>query len=130
MITSLYIGILALLYLYISWAVIKQRRKHQISTGFGPNNEIRDIVSAHANFAAYVPIQLILLYCLDSSTYIPAIFIHILGIVIVLGRYLHFLAFSGDKMNFKYRIYGMQMTLFPLLIMGIAAIYIYIRSII
>ena len=128
MITTLYLGLLALLYLYISGAVIMKRRKHQISTGFGPNNEIRDIVSAHANFAAYVPIQLLLIYLLEISGHIPLIAIHIIAAIVLLGRILHFIAFNSKEMNFKYRVYGMQMTLFPLLITGLSAIYVFIKS--
>ena len=127
MITSLYAGFLALLLLLISMDTIKARRAHKISLGVGPNNEIATIVSAHANFISYVPILLLLLFFAENSSLISKYLIHALGIAIFLGRLLHFFAFRGTKMNFKRRVLGMHLTLWPLIILGFINIFIYYK---
>lgn len=125
MITMLYAGILALIYFKLSLEVIKARRVHQVSLGYGPNNEIAQIVSAHGNFAAYIPLLLILAFLLEQSGAMPGYVIHILAGVFTLGRVLHFLAFAGDKMKFPFRILGMHMTLWPLVFLALLNIAVF-----
>lgn len=128
MITSLYAGILAILFFKLSFDTINARRRHQISVGHGPNNEILEVVSAHANFSAYTVLLLFLVFLAEQSQVVPVIAIHILAGAFTLGRVLHYIAFTRDKMNFKFRILGMQLTLFPLVILGLLNVYIYISK--
>ena len=128
MISFIYIGLAGLLLFKISLETIKARRKHQISLGMGENNEIASIVSAHSNFVSYTPLLLILLLVLEYSQFFPVLVIHLFGIIIILGRFLHFYAFKGE-MAFKPRVVGMHMTLWPLLIMSFAVIFIGLKSI-
>jgi uncharacterized protein len=127
MITSLYAGFLGLILFLISMETIKARRAHKISIGVGPNNEIATVVSAHANFVAYVPLLLLLLFFAENSSLISNLIIHALGFAIFLGRLLHYFAFRGPKMNFKWRTLGMYLTLWPLIILGFINIFIYFR---
>ena len=116
MITSIYAGFLGLLFFKMSIDTIKARRKYQISTGFGPKGEIANVVSGHANFTAYAPLFLILLYLLEVSGLMPWWGLHALGAPFLLGRVLHSMAFSTPKMNFNRRVLGMHMTLWPLVL--------------
>ena len=61
--TTLLASILALLYVWLGLQVITQRRKHQVLIGTGGNSELEWTIRAHANFAEYVPIGLILFAC-------------------------------------------------------------------
>lgn len=124
MITLFFAGLLSLIFFAISIDTIKARRKHQISLGYGPHNEIEQIVSAHANFVAYVPLFLILNYGIESSKVIPTSLQITLLTVFFLGRLFHYLAFRGSKMNFPFRIWGMHMTLWPLLLSSCASVLI------
>lgn len=130
MTTALYASLLVLLYMKMTTDVIKARRSNQVSTGYGPDGVIRDIVSAHANFSSYVPIMLIMLFLLESSNHIPSYIIHILGVMCFLGRLFHYQAFSSKTMNFKKRVLGMQLTIFPMILMAIGCLYIYLKTII
>jgi uncharacterized membrane protein YecN with MAPEG domain len=125
MITSFYAGALSLIYVKISLETIKARRKHQISLGPGKNNEIEPFTSAHDNFAAYTCLLLILLYFLENTGLFPHGVIHLLGTIITVGRGLHFLGLISKPMNFKLRKWGMYLTLWPLLGMGILNIFTY-----
>lgn len=129
MITSLYAGILACLFFKLSLDTIAARRKHQISLGHGPNNEIAAIVSAHANFAAYVPLLVLLLFSVESAEAIDAMVLHFIGVMAVTGRLLHYLAFRAEKMQFKARVAGMHLTLWPLLILAGLNIWCYFAAV-
>ncbi len=130
MITQLYAGILALILFFISMDTIKARRFHKVSIGLGPNNEIAPMASAHSNFIAYVPILLLLLFFAESSQLISKYIIHLGGLAISIGRIFHYMAFRSPKMNFKWRVTGMKLTLWPLIIFGLINIYIYLRTLV
>ena len=118
MVTALYAGLLALLYMKVSLDVISSRRGHQISLGNGKSGEIEAIVSAHSNFAAYTAFLLFLTFLLETSGQFPTLLLHALAATFTLGRVLHFMAFRGERMNFQLRAFGMHMTLWPLLALG------------
>lgn len=127
MITSLYAGILGIIYYFISTDTIKARRKNKISVGSGKNNEILHLVSAHNNFASYIPLLLILLYLLEQQNVYPWL-LHLLAISFVAGRLFHYYAFKAEEMNFKGRVRGMVLTLFPLIILSVLNIFIFFRQ--
>lgn len=128
MITSLYAGLLGLLFFKITMETIKARRKHQVSLGVGDHHEVTAMVSAHSNFTSYAIYFLFLLYLAEASEVIPALLLHLVSIVFLAGRLFHFSAFRSEKMNFKQRVLGMQMTLFPLLFMCAANIGLFIAD--
>jgi uncharacterized membrane protein YecN with MAPEG domain len=125
MITSLYAGLLGILFFIISIQVIIGRRSHKISLGPGPNNEIGKLVSAHANFTSYAIFLIVLLGFLEYQELFPEWVIHTFGCLFTLGRILHFKAFASGKMNFPIRKFGMHLTLWPLLLLGILLVYSY-----
>ena len=121
MITSIYAAILGFLYFHITMTVIRGRVKNQISLGSGDKNEIIHLVSAHSNFAAYVPFFLILLLLLELQ-HANFILLNALGVVFVIGRVLHYVGMKGERMNFKLRKKGMLLTMWPILIAIVACI--------
>lgn len=127
MITSLYAGLFGLLYIQITFDVIRHRRKHKVSVGFGKNQAVAQVASTHANFSSYVPFGLILIYLLEAGQMIPLPGIHFFAIAMLIGRTLHYVAFKGE-MNFKVRIAGMILTIFPLVAMSVLNIYSYITA--
>jgi uncharacterized protein len=122
MVTSLYLGVLGLLYFWISLETIMARGKNKVSLGAGENNEIIHLVSAHGNFSSYVPFFLLALYLLEQQT-VSAYAIHALAVVFVIGRVLHFLTMRNKEKTFKYRRAGMMLTLWPLIIVSVWNIY-------
>jgi len=127
MITSLYASLLALLYFKISFDTVRARRRFKISLGTGENDEILKYVSAHSNFAAYVPILLILTFLLESSQQLPSILIYIIASVFTLGRVLHYLGMTANKMNFKLRVPGMAMTFIPLNLLAVLNLFAFVK---
>lgn len=128
MITSLYAGLLGLIYFYISFATIKARKKKMISLGSGPNNEIAPIVSAHANFSSYIPILLILTFLLERSQILTPLVLHLCASLFSAGRIFHFLAFRGERMIFRWRKAGMHLTLWPLIFLSLVNIGVFLKG--
>lgn len=125
MISAFYAGLFGLLYIQITFDVIKHRRRYNVSTGYGKQNEISQIVSAHANFSSFVPFALILLYLLETGMALSPFILHTFGLSVLLGRLFHYLAFRG-KMNFTMRVIGMILTIFPLIAMSLLNVYTFV----
>ena len=122
MVTSLYLGILGLLYFWISIETIMARGKNKVSLGAGENNEIIHLVSAHGNFSSYAPFFLLALFLLEQQT-VSAYVLHALAAVFVVGRMLHFLTMRNKEQTFKFRKSAMMLTLWPLIIVSALNIY-------
>ena len=123
MITGLYAAFLAFLYVRISLKVIGARRQNRISLGAGAQGEISAIVSAHSNFAAYVPLLLLLTYFLEVGGRTSPYVLHVIAALYTLGRVLHYLAFRGPTMKFRLRVAGMQLTLWTLIVLAALNLY-------
>ncbi len=88
MVTTLYAGILGLLYVALSFYVIKGRFKHEIALGDDGNKDMMKRVRIHANFAEYVPFTLLLIILAEfegTSEYL----IHGLCVALLIGRLGH-----------------------------------------
>ncbi|AWL11747.1 Inner membrane protein YecN [Saliniradius amylolyticus] len=107
MITLLYASVLAILLLVLSYNVVTYRRKHQISTGDGGNKLLEIAARAHGNAVENIPFALLLIYLLEQSGLAPWI-IHLLGIVLLLGRLSHAHGLLRSKIPFRF--WGMVMT--------------------
>ena len=108
-ITSLYAGLLALLFIALSWRVIAVRRSEKVSLGDGENKDLRQRIRAHGNFAEYAPMGLILLACVELQG-APAVAVHVLGLILLAGRALHAMSLWRYPINFTFRTWGMLAT--------------------
>ena len=108
-ITSFYAGLLALLFLALSFRVIASRRANRISLGDAQNKDLRQRMRAHGNFAEYAPLGLVLLACAEMQS-TPSVLVHLLGLLLLVGRSLHAAAFWVHPMILKFRIAGMLTT--------------------
>lgn len=89
MVVTLYAGILGLLYIALSFYVIRQRFKHQIPLGDGQNTDMLKAIRAHSNFIEYVLFALILIMLAEFQGTSEMI-IHGLCASLVLARLMHF----------------------------------------
>lgn len=117
MISGLFLSVMGLLLVAISFAVIKQRRYHKIAYGYGKNNEIIDVVSAHSNFVSYVPIFTIILVIIEIYFSAPPAIVASLACLFAIGRFLHFygLVTFKNTNDLGLRVAGMLLTIFPLM---------------
>lgn len=124
MVTSLYAGILGLLFVGLSVFTILGRFKHRVSMGDGGNEDMLKRIRLHGNFAEYVPLALILILLTElgnTSSYV----VHALGALLVSGRVFHALGLYNVAPINKSRQIGMACTFFVLIIGSIASIWTY-----
>lgn len=128
-ITLLYAGLSALLLLALSFQVVGLRRKHQIGLGTGEAPALERAVRVHANFCEYVPIALLLLLVLELSGPLPAWLLHVLGVMLVIGRILHAVGLSRSAGTSSGRFVGTLLTWLMILVAGLLAVGIAIGGV-
>jgi uncharacterized membrane protein YecN with MAPEG domain len=79
---------------------------------------------AHSNFAEYVPISLLLIYLVEQSGAGP-LFVHALGLCVLAGRLSHAVGVSRVNERYGYRVFGMSLTLTPLIVTSIRLLQVY-----
>jgi uncharacterized membrane protein YecN with MAPEG domain len=119
--TPLYAGLIALLFLWLSFRVVGRRRSQQVSLGDGGDEILLQRVRAQANCAEYAPIGIVLLAMADLQG-MPVFLVHIFGLMLLAGRALHAYGFSATPQVFKARVWGMYLTIGMLGCMAIANI--------
>ncbi|MFY8297388.1 MAPEG family protein [Pseudoalteromonas sp. SS15] len=123
MITPIYVALLAILFLFLSFKTIKVRKRLQIGVGTGDNPELLRAMRVHANFSEYVPITLILILSVELLKG-HFILLHCLGAVLLIGRVLHAYGVSQTKENLKFRVSGMLLTFSTMLVSIISILYL------
>src|SRR4051812_15606360 len=121
-VTPLYAGLLALWFLVLSVRVIRFRGSSKIYLGDGGNTRMTRIIRAHANFAEYVPLALIMMGMLEATHY-SIYLLHFLGIVLLVARLLHGYAFSFSNHFMFGRVAGASLTFFVVGFEAILCIY-------
>src|SRR5262249_33301946 len=115
-ITAAYLSVLALMYTILIVLVVGMRRGNRIGFGEGGNAALRAAIRAHAHFAEYVPIIVLMLGALELFG-TRAVQLHMLLGTLVVSRILHpfgLAAKPGSAQFFLGRVLGMTLTLFVL----------------
>ncbi len=97
MITSLYAGILGLIFVVLSFHVVLGRIRNKVNYGDGGLDSMTHRIRIQANFAEYVPLALLMLLLYETqagSMYM----VHALGIVLVIARLLHIFGLHNDAL--------------------------------
>jgi uncharacterized membrane protein YecN with MAPEG domain len=104
-----YAAVLALIFIYLAFRVIKQRRKAKVAIGDGNNPALKRAIAVHNNFAQYVPFCLLLIAFIELN-HAAKYIIHGLCIALLVGRLIHAYGVSQEKENLKLRKIGMIST--------------------
>ena len=119
-VTPIYAGLLALLYLVLSYRVVLMRDK--VSLGDGGNPVLQRRIRAHGNFSEYVPFILIMIGILELN-HLPFYALNILGLTLLIARLLHGYSLSFTE-SFKFgRFWGTALTFLLLLVCGLLCLY-------
>ena len=113
-VTGFYLAILLLLYVLLSLQVSRYRRGNRVLFGDGDNIKLRSAIRAHANFAEYVPIIVLMIAILETAG-MPAGQVHWLMGVLLLSRLLHPLGMYVGPRTWQFqvcRVGGITLTLF------------------
>lgn len=118
---ALYTGILILMGITLQFRVIGHRRSKKIGIGDGQDKELARAIRVHGNFAENAPFVmagLIMLALIGA----PAIVVHGVGLLAVIGRVAHAIGFSQSAGSSFGRVGGMMMTFTALIITAVALI--------
>ncbi len=121
-ITSLYSALLTLVFLWLSLRVIVYRRKNRISLGDAGNNSLLKRMRAHSNFVEYAPFGLILLALVEMAD-APAMAVHVLGGLLLIGRSAHAWGFSASPPVMNARVLGTALTLSMILLSALGLLF-------
>ena len=110
MITPFYAAIIALLFVGLSVRTLLLRRRAGIAIGPGEDPKLARAIRVHSNFSEYVPIALLLIFFLESYTN-TKIWIHGLCVSLIVGRLSHAYGVSQINENYRFRVFGMALTL-------------------
>jgi len=119
--SPLYIGLSALLLIVLSVRVMMLRGKHVVGVGDGGHADLQLAMRVQANFVEYVPLALLLLLCVDlvgDSKWI----VHVLGILLLVGRVLHAQGLSQNSGRSFGRAAGVVLTFLVLVVSAVLAI--------
>ncbi|MGL4543362.1 MAG: MAPEG family protein [Polymorphobacter sp.] len=120
--TLLTAGLLGLIFLVLSGRVIKVRGSAKVSLGDGGDQTLLSRIRAHANFAEYVPLLLILLglieYINDTNMLVQG-----LGALIVVARLSHAIGMARHGANL-FRVIGAVGTLTALALLSGWAVFL------
>jgi uncharacterized membrane protein YecN with MAPEG domain len=121
-----YASLLALGFVVLSIRVMLVRRQEKVSLGDGDNPRLRRAICAHSNFAHYVPLVLLLLAFVEMAE-APNLLIHLLCLLLLVGRCLHVYGIGSTEGRPGFRTWGMVLTLASLLL---AAVYLLLTMLI
>jgi len=113
-VTSMIAAVLTAIFIKLSFAVIKLRRKNQVGIGSGGFDDLERAIRAQGNFAEYVPFGIILIACLELNG-APWWLVTIPGITLIIGRLIHAQGINQPPPNFSKRILGMKFTFYTLI---------------
>ena len=122
LITPAYAAICALVYVALSVRTLLLRRQGGVAIGDGNQPVLSRAIRAHANFSEYVPLALVLMFFLEVSGAAGG-WMHVLGVLLVLGRVSHAFGVSQVEENYIYRVSGMALT-FTVIISAAARILV------
>jgi uncharacterized membrane protein YecN with MAPEG domain len=107
--TPLWAALLALLYLVLAAQVIRARYRTRTALGTGNDPGLERAIRAHANFAEYVPLTLILLTLAELQGAAPWL-LHLLGAMLLIGRAVHAYGISQTEEVLIRRSAGVALT--------------------
>jgi uncharacterized protein len=113
-IVSFYAALLALVFVALSIRTLSLRRALGIPIGDAGNEAMLRAMRVHANFAEYVPFALLLIYLVEQ-TGANAVFVQMLCLSLLIGRISHAVGVSRVKEHLAFRVFGMVLTLTPIL---------------
>ncbi|MCC5994973.1 MAG: MAPEG family protein [Oceanicaulis sp.] len=114
---GLYVGLNILILLVLGVLVMVRRNKAQIGVGDGGDETLIRASRAHGNGAEWTPAALIGLIA-AASLGAPVIAIHVLGVMLTVGRVLHGWGLSRNTGRSIGRMLGALLTLITYVLLG------------
>ncbi len=120
-ISPIYAGLVAILFLVLSYRVTLGRRAHQVSIGDGGHKALVKRIRVQANCAEYAPIGIILLAMAELQG-AAGWLLHLGGLMLLSGRALHAYGLGSTPQVVPARINGMYLTFAMIALMALTNI--------
>jgi len=125
-VTSLYAALLAFFFVAITIRVARYRGKTGIHLGNGDNEILLRLNRGQQNFTETVPLALLLIALMELAG-ASSVWLHTLGTMLAVGRFLHYLQLTQTLKHLAFRGTGMLATL---LVYPISAIWLLLNVVI
>ena len=109
LLTPYYAALLALIYVTLSYRVIRIRQRLKIALGSGNDKKLDRAIRVHGNFSEYVPLTIMMVYFVEIQSQ-NILLVHGLCIAFVLARLSHIYGVSQIKENIIFRVFGLFVT--------------------
>ncbi len=109
-IVPIYAAVLALLFVGLSARIFRMRQRHRSALGDAGAPALVRAVRTHGNFAEFVPLGLILFSFVEVGGAAPML-VHGLGLSLLLGRSSHAYGVSQINERYRFRVFGMTLTI-------------------
>ena len=106
---ALYVGLIVLMGVALTYLVINQRRTKRIGIGDGGDRDAARLIRVHGNFCENAPFALALLILLPLAG-VGSVTIHAVGALFLAGRIAHAVGLSGSAGTSAGRLGGMVLT--------------------
>lgn len=116
-------GILGIIFFVHCLRIIQGRGLTKTSLGDGGNDLMTRRIRIHGNFAEYIPLLMLILFMLEVKA-ISQVLLLAFALSVVVGRLLHFYGLYSNGSPMWARVWGMQLTLWPLLLGSLWLIYL------
>jgi uncharacterized protein len=126
-----YLAVLALVYFALAINVVRLRRRNLAAFGDAGNPALRSAIRAHAHFAEYVPIIVLMVAMLEMSG-TAAWRVHLLMGALLISRLLHpfgMYAKPGTSAFRIGRVAGVTLTLLVLVASAVAILFRVLRGV-
>lgn len=121
-ITGIYAALATLLVLILAARVSLGRGKARVGLGSGGDEELARRIRVHANALENLPLGLLLLLLLELDQVAPW-WLHVFGIVLIVGRVLHAIGLSRSSGTSFGRFAGTALTWGVILVMALLLLW-------
>jgi uncharacterized membrane protein YecN with MAPEG domain len=125
-ISAIYIGLNALIMLFLAFLVTFQRLRNKVDIGDGGNEALIKAIRAHGNNVEYVPIALLMLAVIEIMG-APAYVLHLTGGMLTFGRISHAYGLHGTTGSSAGRMLGTLTTWIIIIILASTCLYYGLR---
>ncbi|GIU48151.1 MAPEG family protein [Shewanella algidipiscicola] len=121
-VSSLYIGLTAIMAVYFALRVVKLRRRLKVGLGVDDQPTLRLANRVHGNLIEHAPMALILLLVAELNG-LPHGYLHLLGLIWLLARVLHALGLTLGQGGYHVgRFWGVLLTWIVILTLSVVNI--------
>lgn len=126
-ITALYASLLSLIILWLSFNVVRFRRKEKVGLGDGGHRQGQKVIRAQANTLEYIPMILVL-FVIAEINGAASWLLHLLGLSLLVARIIYPLGIMKTSGTSFGRFYGTLITWLVLIVLALLNIFYGIQS--